>query len=132
MISLFPLFPQFLPFSLIDLSRVFPDQFRGNCCSHKHTLSHYHHGVGGPGRDADRRKKTGCRRRNVIKEHLDAEDRKTDWLEAASSCSGPVPALPVLLHHRIRETDSGREDWWRRSQEDYKVAAYVSCHLCPK
>ena len=30
----------------------------------------------GLGRDADRRKKTGCRRRIVIKEDLDAEDRK--------------------------------------------------------
>jgi hypothetical protein len=30
--------PKFLPFSLIDLSRVIPDHF-GNCCSHKHTLS---------------------------------------------------------------------------------------------
>jgi len=41
----------------------------------------------GPGRDADRRKKTGWRRRIVIKEDLAAEERSLQgWV---SSCAGP-------------------------------------------
>jgi len=36
-----------------------------------------------------RRKKTGCRRRIVIKEDLDAEDRKRIWMVLESSMPGP-------------------------------------------
>lgn len=95
----FPTFPQFPSiFPHRPLARLsWP--ISGNCCSHKHTLSHYHHGVGGPGRDADRRKKTGCRRRNVIKEHLAAEDRKRIRRPSESSCKGPGAATHTHTLH---------------------------------
>jgi len=61
--------------------------------SSSHTISHTHASLVvlglGLGRDADRRKKTGSRRRIVIKEHLVAEDRKRIFGGSASSWKGP-------------------------------------------
>lgn len=44
-----------------------------------------------------RRKKTGSRRRNVLKEDLVAEDRKRIFGILVSSCSGPRIALHVMM-----------------------------------
>jgi len=65
--STWPKLPEFLQFQQYAATRyaTFLLALLGGSGSHL-----------GLGRDADRRKKTGCRRRIVIKEDLDAEDRK--------------------------------------------------------
>ena len=82
----------------------------------------------GPGRDADRRKKTGWRRRIVIKEDLAAEERSLQgWV---SSCAGPQSCshwslFSIIMSCVVWAPDLGRSTslvtshslslscWWR-------------------
>jgi len=106
--------------------------------SHIIFLSHYlcHTLSLGPGRDADRRKKTGSRRRIVIKEHLVAEDRKRIVAVSVSSCRGPGPRGPSPTWPQSEGCPrEGREGWLLEEQDRKrrcKVDAnnYGRLHLC--
>jgi hypothetical protein len=79
-----------------------------------------------PGCDVGRRKKTGSRRRNVLKEHLVAEDRKRIWVIGELVFRARPPTGTTLLFwplfeecHRMKDgLTSGKKTGCTRSQEE--------------
>jgi len=105
-----------------------------------HTISHTHASLVvlglGLGRDADRRKKTGSRRRIVIKEHLVAEDRKRMSRCRWAPVEGLAREVPSPTWPQSEGCPrEGREGWLLEEQDRKrrcKVDAnnYGRLHLC--